>query len=155
MNREERLRAVLPGADDELVIRLADLPAATVADVVTALRLAHRDGRAHEVEFRRQRVRDRRKYNHIQDDQQAGATGRQLMALAKRAGGNLATLAMLKELFDAEHAVMSLAVAGLRQQGYSDAAIAEELGVTRQAVSQRFLRQPDLATGLAGTGGAS
>jgi hypothetical protein len=144
MNREERLRAALPGADHEMITRLGALPAADVAAVVAALRLAHREGRAHEVEVRRQRVRDRRKYKHIEDEQHAAATGRQVLALARRARSNLDTLAMLKQFYDDGPQVLALAVAGARAQGYSDTEIGNALECTRAAVGQRFGRKGDL-----------
>ena len=43
MNREQRLRKVVPGADDALVAALAARPAAEVDVIVAALRQARRD----------------------------------------------------------------------------------------------------------------
>ncbi len=141
MTREQRLRAALPGAGDDLIGRLAALPAGVVSDVVTAAKQAHRRGRAHEVAVRRQRKADRRNHGHIEDDQQAGATARMLGATARRAGQSLDALAALAQF---EHSIPELkrvAVADLRAQGYSDPEIAEALGISRQAVGQTFGRK--------------
>jgi len=105
VTREQRLRAALPGAGDDLIGRLAALPAGVVSDVVTAAKQAHRRGRAHEVAVRRQRKADRRNHGHIEDDQQAGATARMLGATARRAGQSLDALAALAQF---EHSIPEL-----------------------------------------------
>jgi hypothetical protein len=152
MTREERLRRELPADLAHRAAELASLPVAQVDLIVGALRSAHRAGREHERQVRRQRVADRRKYNHIQDDQQADACRRQALALARRAGGNLDTLARLAEHYDDGPSVLAMAVAGLRAQGISDGLIGQALGITRQAVWKRFPRQPEVDAGTAGTG---
>jgi hypothetical protein len=157
VNREERLRAALDGTgiEDRAILALAALPAAQVDLIVSALKASGRAALARDKQRRRQRVADRRKYGHIEDDQQAEATRRQTLALARRAGSNLDTLARLAEHYDDGPAVLALAVDGLRAQGYSDGAIGQALGVTRAAVGQRFGRKGDLYAGPAGTGGAA
>jgi hypothetical protein len=156
VNREERLRAALDvtGIEDRAA-DLASLPAAQVDLIVSALKASGRAALARDKERRRQRVADRRKYHHIEDDQQAEACQRQTLALARRAGSNLDTLARLKEHYDDGPSVLALAVAALRAQGYSDGEIGAALHCTRAAVGQRFGRKGDLYTGQAGTGGAA
>ena len=151
MNREERLRKVVPGAPDDLIAGLAARPAAEVDQIVALAKQARRDAIAADKARRRQRVADRRKYNHIEDEQQAGATERQTLALARRAGSNLDTLTRLKEHYADGPAVLGLAVAALRAEGYSDGEIGQALGVTRYAVGLRFGRRGDLYAGPAGS----
>jgi hypothetical protein len=153
VTREERLRAALDGTGmEDQAASLATLPAAQVDLIVSALKASGRAALACDRARRRQRVADRRKYGHIEDGQQADATNRQVLALARRAGSILDTLSRLKEHYDDGPAVLALAVAGLRAQGYSDGQIGQALGVTRYAVGLRFGRRGDLYTGLAGTG---
>ena len=85
MTREERLRAALDGTGlEDRAADLATLPAAQVDLIVSALRASGRAALARDKARRRQRVADRRKYNHIEDYQQAEATNRQTLALARR-----------------------------------------------------------------------
>ena len=153
MTREERLRAALEGTGlEDRAADLAILPADQVDLIVAAVKAGGRAALARDRDRRRQRREDRRRYHHIEDDQQALATERQTLALARRAGSNLDTLARLKEHYDDGHAVLALAVAALRAQGYPDAEIGAALGCTRAAVGQRFGRKGDLYTGPAESG---
>ena len=153
MNRKARLRAALDGTGmEDRAADLAALPVAQVDLIVAALKASGRAALARDKARRRQRVADRRKYNHIQDDQQAEACQRQTLALARRAGGNLDTLARLQEHYDDGPSVLALAVAALHAQGYSDGEIGQALGITRQAVWKRFPRQPQVDTGPAISG---
>jgi hypothetical protein len=153
MNRESRLRAALAGTGlEDRAAGLAGLPAAQVDLIVAALRASRRAALAADRARRRQRVADRRKHGHIEDYQQAEACQRQTLALARRAGSNLDTLARLRDHYDDGPAVLALAVAGARAQGYSDGEIGRALGVTRAAVGQRFGRKGDLYARPAGTG---
>ena len=156
MNRLERLRAALGGTGmEDQAASLASLPAAQVDLICSALRASGRAAPARDKQRRRQRVADRRKYRHIEDHQQAEACERQTLALARRAGGNLDTLARLAEHYAEGPAVLALAVTGLRAQRYSDGEIGAALGISRQAVWKRFSRQPEVGAGLAGTRGAA
>lgn len=147
MTREERLRAALGGTGlEDRAADLASLPVSQVNLICSALRASGRVALARDRERRRQRVADRRKFRHIEDHQQAAATERQTLALARRAGSNLDTLARLKEHYDDGPAVLALAVAGLKAEGYSDGEIGRALGITRQAVWKRFSRQPEVDT---------
>lgn len=141
MNRADRLRTVLPGADLMMIERLATLPTSVVADVVAAAKQAHRDGRAHEVSVRRQRKADRRKHGHVEDDQQAAATERMMEARVRRAGRSLEAARTFADFEHSIPAMKILIVAGLRAEGYSDPEIGDALGVTRQAVGQAFGRK--------------
>lgn len=151
MNRAERLRRELPQDMKGRAAELAGLPVAQVDLIVSALRASHRAGREHERAQRRQRRQDRREHHHVEDAQQAAATDRQTLALARRAGSNLDTLARLQDHYDDGPAVLAMAVEGCRAQGYSDGEIGAALGITRQAVGQRFGRK---GTVHASTGGA-
>jgi len=147
MNRAERLRSALGGTGlEDQAASLATLPAAQVDLIVAAIRASRRAALAADKARRRQRVADRRRHNHIEDDQQAEATERQTLALARRAGSNLDTLTRLAEHYADGPAVLALAVAGLHAQGYSDGEIGQALGITRQAVWKRFPRQPQVDT---------
>ena len=153
MTREQRLRAALGGTGmEDQAASLATLPAAQVDLICSALKASGRAALARDKARRRQRVADRRKHGHIEDDQQAAAANRQALALARRAGSNLDTLARLKEHYDDGPSVLALAVAALRAEGYSDSQIGSALGVTRYAVGLRFGRRGDLYTGPPGTG---
>jgi DNA-directed RNA polymerase specialized sigma24 family protein len=96
---------------------------------VAAVKASGRAALARDRGRRKQRVADRRKYNHIEDQQQAEACQRQTLALDRRAGSNLETLARLKEHYDDAPSVLALAVAALRAQGYSDGEIGAALGL--------------------------
>ena len=101
MNREERLRAALDGTGiEDRAADLATLPAAQVDLIVSAIKASGRAALVRDQDRRRQRREDRRKYNHIEDDQQAGACERPTLTLARRAGSNLGTLDRLKEHYD-------------------------------------------------------
>lgn len=64
---------------------------------------------------------------------------RSLMALARRAGeGDLEALEGMAQLDHDMTGLLGAAVAGYRSKGYSWAAVAVPLGVTRQAAQQRF-----------------
>jgi len=142
MTREERLRAALPAAGDDLIARLAARPKADVDDILAALRQARRAGRDHEAAVRRQRKADSRKYGHYDESQLEGRNARMLDAAADRASrGNIDALASLANFERSIPGLKRLAVEGLRARGYSDPEIAAALGTTRQAVGQHFGRK--------------
>jgi hypothetical protein len=155
MSRAERLRKVIPGAGDDLIASLAAKPAAEVDLIVAALRQARRDGVAHEKQLRARRRADARKYHHYDEAQLAGRNLRVLDATGRRATADLAALESLAGFTRHAGALMALAVAQLRARRYSDEEIGGALGITRQAVGQRFGRKgsftPDGRTGT-GTG---
>jgi DNA-directed RNA polymerase specialized sigma24 family protein len=139
VNRADRVRKVIPGAPDELVDALAGRPAGEVDLIIAGLRQARRDALAADKAKRRQAREDRRKYHHIEDDQQAGATERMLSATGQRAARSLDALADLVRFERATiPALKRMAVSDLRAQGYSDPEIARALGVTSQRVGQLY-----------------
>ena len=80
----------------------------------------------------------------MEDADYAGASARFMDGLGRRAGANLEALAALAAILREGRALLALAVAGARAQGYSDAEIGAALGVTRQRVGQRFGRKRDV-----------
>jgi len=155
VNREERLRKVVPGASPDLIADLAARPAAEVDQIVALARQARRDAIAHEAERRRQQKQDARTYNHYDEGQLTGRNLRMISAAGSRAGNSLDALAGLVEARDAIAGRIALAVPLLRARGYSDPEIAATLGTTRQAVGQAFGRKRRFTPGPAGTGGAA
>jgi hypothetical protein len=126
VTRAQRLRAALEGTGmEDQAAGLAALPAAQVDLICSALKASGRAALARDKARRRQRVADRRKHGHVEDDQQAAATERQTLAPARRAGSNLDTLARLKEHYDDGPSVLALAVGALRAEGYSDGQIGQ------------------------------
>ena len=67
MNREQRLRKAVPGADDNLIGTLAALPAAEVTVILAALRQARRDERQHQADLKRQRKADDRNHGNYDE----------------------------------------------------------------------------------------
>jgi AcrR family transcriptional regulator len=146
-SKAERIRRRLPNADDGLVGELAAMTEAELRPVLRALGQARADGRAAEVERRRQRRADNR--NHPwRDEHEITAGGlRFIDGTGKRAKASLDALRGLVAYRTAVDAWVTMAVGGLRSQGLSDADIAAALGVTRQAVWKRYGRQPELTAG--------
>jgi hypothetical protein len=142
MNREQRLRKAVPGADDSLIGALATLPASEVTLVLAALRQARRDERAHQAELKRQRKADDAKHGNYDESDLARRNLALITSQGKRAqAGNLDALGALGQLRKHTDAWLTQAVNGCRDHGYSDHDIALALNVTRQAVSQRYPRQ--------------
>lgn len=138
MNRAERLRKVSPGAPDELIAELAGKPAAEVDAIVALARQAGRDAVGADAAKRKARRDGRRRGD---EDDRTGAVLRIIDATGKRAADSPEALAGLAAFARAVNLVMSLAVDGLRRRGYSDASIADVLGVSQQAVSKRWRRE--------------
>jgi DNA-directed RNA polymerase specialized sigma24 family protein len=73
--------------------------------------------------------------------------------MGARADGDLEALRWLGGAVDHSRAALAVAVDGCRSRGYSDGEIGQALGITRQAVGQRFGRKREVYTGRAeGTG---
>jgi hypothetical protein len=140
-DRATRIRKVIPGAPDELVAALAARPAAEVDLTIAGLRQARRDALNQEKASRRQRRADARKYRHYDEDQLAARNIRMISATGTRASGDLTALESLADFTRHADSLMHLAVAGLRSRGYPDEEIGRALGITRQAVGQRFGRK--------------
>lgn len=85
----------------------------------------------------------------IEDDSYAAGVVRLIRKMGVRASADLDALKWLAGA--AEHARSALAVAvdGCRARGYSDGEIGAALGISRQAVGQRFGRKRDVYTGPA------
>lgn len=78
---------------------------------------------------------------HRETSDVAEATGRLVMAVGRRvADEDPEDLAHIVHLVDKAAEALALAVHGLRQTGYSDAQIGGALGITKQAVAQRWPR---------------
>jgi hypothetical protein len=88
------------------------------------------------------RERDRRRRQAIREAPEIAASARRLIkALGRRVtGGDPDGLRLLTGLRDGIGGAEQVAVAGLRAQGHSDAALGAELGVSKQAVAQRWPR---------------
>lgn len=139
MSRQSRLAALLTGTEGaDAVAPLAQLPAGDVDLIVRALKASRRAGAADEQERRRRRRRDK---GGTDDEKVAAVIGQLTRSLASRAAGTLETLALLKRHYDDGPAVLTLAVAGARAKGYSDADIGRALGVTGSAVGERYGRR--------------
>lgn len=65
---------------------------------------------------------------------------RMVHALGRRAGGDIDTLPLLRELVDQAEEVMRASVEQCRAEGYSWGEIAQRLGTSRQAAQQRYGR---------------
>jgi hypothetical protein len=79
------------------------------------------------------------------------AVRRLVAALGRRAAeGDLDALVELERVADAIREAEAVAVDGLRRVGYSDGEVGRELGVSRQAVRQRWPRASDISGGDAG-----
>ena len=142
MNRADRLRKAAPGADAAAVAELAALPADQVARIAAFARQARRDALAEAAERKRQRkADDRANANHDEDSY----TRRNLAVIASQGqrarGGSLDALEGLGRVRAEVDSITRIAVDGCRAEGIPDAVIAEALGITRQAVGQRFGRK--------------
>jgi DNA-directed RNA polymerase specialized sigma24 family protein len=68
---------------------------------------------------------------------------RQIDRMGTRASADLYALGWLSSAADHARTALSVAVDGCRSRGYSDAEIGAALGISRQAVGQRFGRKRD------------
>jgi len=83
-------------------------------------------------------TRKRRK-RQVENDEYAAFARRVLRAYSRRiASGDIDAITDLNSLFEEVEAALGRAVLGLRLLGYSWAEIGQRLGVTRQAVHQRW-----------------
>jgi hypothetical protein len=91
------------------------------------------------------RDRDRRRRQATREAPDIAARlGQQIAALGRRvADGDPDGLALLADLRAAVGAAEAVAVAGLRAQGHSDATLGRELGISKQAIAQRWPRGSD------------
>lgn len=145
--REQRLRRVVPGASPELIAALAARPLGEVDLIVALARQARRDALSDDKAKRRQRKRDDREHGNYDESQLTGRNVRLLQRQGVRAGSNLDALSGMAQARKLIDDGIALAVGGLRDCGYSDEEIGQALGVTRQAVWQRYGRKGLLTTG--------
>jgi biotin operon repressor len=142
MNREQRIRELIPGATDDMIEALADRSLAEVNMIVAALRQARKDAIEHDRARRRQKRRDSRKFSWYDEAELAARNARIVAANGGRAAeGNLDALTSLADMISHTEDAIGLAVDGLRARGYSDTEIGTALGITRQAVGQHFGRK--------------
>ena len=87
-----------------------------------------------------------------ESDAYGRAVVRMIGGMGRRASADLDALAALADAVDNARAILALAVDGCRARGYSDGEIGAALGITRQAVGQRFGRKRDVHAGLTGSG---
>ena len=81
----------------------------------------------------------KRSRRHVENDEYAAFTRRVLRAYGRRiAAGDIDAITDLDGLLDEVETALSRAVSGLRDTGYSLTEIGLRLGVTRQAVHQRW-----------------
>ena len=75
----------------------------------------------------------------VENDEYSAFVRRVLRAYSRRVGdGDIEALALLVDLSEKIDAAMAEAVKGLRAHGYSWAEIGARLGISRQAVQQRW-----------------
>ena len=89
----------------------------------------------------------------IEHDSYADGVMRLIRGMGKRASADLEALEWLAGAADYARQALAVAVDGCRARGYSDGEIGAALGITRQAVGQRFGRKRDVHAGQAETGG--
>jgi len=81
----------------------------------------------------------KRRRRHVENDEYAAFTRRVLRGYGRRiAAGDIDAITDLGGLLGEVETALSRAVSGLREGGYSCAEIGIRLGVTRQAVHQRW-----------------
>lgn len=84
-----------------------------------------------------------------EDADYSKAVARMISGMGRRASADLESLRALAGAVDNARQILGLAVDGCRARGYSDGEIGTVLGITRQAVGQRFGRKRDVHVGAA------
>jgi hypothetical protein len=142
MNKADRIRSAAPGLSEAEITRLARGTVAEVNSLVRALRQARRDAIDAEAAKRRQRRIDNRTHGNYDEAQLTERNIRVIGKQGERAGdGNLDALAALGSMLRHVDDCIGLAVEGCRAKGYSDPEIASALGISRQAIGQRYGRK--------------
>jgi DNA-directed RNA polymerase specialized sigma24 family protein len=93
------------------------------------------------------RRRGQRAERVTENETYAAAVVRQIRSMGVRASADLDALQWLAGAADYARAALAVAVDGCRARGYSDGEIGAALGITRQAVGQRFGRKREVYTG--------
>jgi hypothetical protein len=100
------------------------------------------------------RRRGHRAERVTENETYAAAVVRQIRSMGVRASADLDALQWLAGAADYARAALAVAVDGCRARGYSDGEIGAALGITRQAVGQRFGRKRDVHIGTPESGAA-
>ena len=90
----------------------------------------------------------------IEDGSYAAGVIRLIRKMGVRASADLEALKWLAGAAEHARAALAVAVDGCRARGYSDGEIGAALGITRQAVGQRFWRKRDVHIGTPESGAA-
>ena len=98
------------------------------------------------------RIRKQKAERVIENSDYAAGLVRQIRTMGARASCDLDALAGLATMTSHARQTLGLAVDGCRARGYSDGEIGQALGITRQAVGQRFGRKHEVYTGPAESG---
>jgi hypothetical protein len=100
------------------------------------------------------RRRGQKRERIIEDDSYAAGVVRLIRKMGVRASADLEALRWLAGAAEHARAALAVAVDGCRARGYSDGEIGAALGISRQAVGQRFGRKREVYTGAAEGAGA-
>jgi DNA-directed RNA polymerase specialized sigma24 family protein len=90
----------------------------------------------------------------IEDTDYAAGVVRLIRSMGKRASADLEALQWLAGAVDYARDALAMAVDGCRARGYSDGEIGAALGISRQAVGQRFGRKREVYAGQPESGAA-
>jgi hypothetical protein len=93
------------------------------------------------------RRRGQKRERIIEDDSYAAGVVRLIRKMSIRASADLEALKWLAGAAEHARGALAVAVDGCRSRGYSDGEIGAALGITRQAVGQRFGRKRDVHAG--------
>ena len=100
------------------------------------------------------RRRGQKRERVIEDDSYAAGVVRLIRKMSIRASADLEALKWLAGAAEHARAALAVAVDGCRARGYSDGEIGAALGISRQAVGQRFGRKRDVHAGQPESGTA-
>ena len=100
------------------------------------------------------RVRGQRAERVVEDDSYAAGVMRLISTMGVRASADVEALRWLAGAVEHARGALAMAVDGCRARGYSDGEIGAALGITRQAVGQRFGRKRDVHAGTPESGAA-
>jgi hypothetical protein len=93
------------------------------------------------------RRRGQKRERVIEDDSYAAGVVRLIRKMSIRASADLEALKWLAGAAEHARGALAVAVDGCRSRGYSDGEIGAALGISRQAVGQRFGRKREVYAG--------